>query len=93
MYDGPTEYIANQENSQLRDTQLLLLHTSKRPRQDVWDTAPDPEELVADLNLPLTPVLDPGDDENEADDEPQTIHYTNGDLKASKLKRLGVIKH
>ena len=34
-------------------------------------------------------MLDPED----ADGEPKTIHYTYGDLKASKLARLGVVEH
>ena len=96
LYDEPHEenIAILRELAAAGETVIIVTSRSKRTREKYpWDTAPDPEELVADLNLPLTPVLDPGDDENEADEEPKTIHYTNGDLKASKLKRLGVIKH
>ena len=69
---------------------IIVTSRSKRTGdKHPWDSAPDPEELQAELDLPLTPVLDPED----ADGEPKTIHYTYGDLKASKLARLGVVEH
>ena len=96
VYDGPHEENIAKLRELAAAGHAVIIVTSRSKRtgdKHPWDTAPDPEELVAELGLPLTPVLDPGDDENEADEEPKTIHYTNGDLKAPKLLRLGVIEH
>ena len=96
VYDGPHEENIAKLRELAAAGHAVIIVTSRSKRtgdKHPWDTAPDPEELVAELDLPLTPVLDPGDDENEADEEPKTIHYTNGDLKAPKLLRLGVIEH